>query len=92
MINTSGFADAAVSEKITAVNAKLAAFGNLTNKTDDDNTAISHLNAVKGHLDDISALFTGSRRSDTSKREIYIYFVHGNYFEKSLQVAINGPI
>ena len=77
------FTDAAVTGKITAVNAKLDEFTNLADKTDDDNTAISHLNTVKGHLNAVSSLLSGRRRrkrSDTGKQNID--FLNRDNFQK----------
>ena len=85
MLNILCFTDAAVTGKIAAVTEKLDAFTNLADKTDDDNTAISHLETVKGHLNAVSALLTGRRRrkrSDTSKK--YMDFLNRDNFQKCL--------
>ena len=56
----------AVAGKITAVNAKISEFGDLADKTDDDNTAIGHLTTVTGHLSDVSGLLTARKRKRRS--------------------------
>ena len=62
----------AVAEKISTHTAKIAEFGNLADKSDDDHTAIGHLTTLSNHLNDVSALLTATRRSVESKTKIKI--------------------
>ena len=62
----------AVEGKISAVNAKIAEFGNIAT-SDDDNTAIGHLQTVQTHLSAVSGLLNARkrrRRSTESKKNI----------------------
>ena len=58
----------AVGEKISDINAKITEFGNLADKSDDDNTAITQLESVQTLLNDVSGLLTV--RSVESKKNI----------------------
>ena len=65
----------AVERKQSVLDAKIAEFGNLTDKTDHDHIAIAHLHTFKAHLNDVSSLLNGTRRrrrSDESKKRILI--------------------
>ena len=56
--------------KKSVLDAKIAEFGNLAEKTDHDHIAIGHLHTVKAHLHGVSSLLNGTRRrrrSDESK-------------------------
>ena len=65
----------AVTAKISVVNAKITEFGDLTNKTDDDTTAISHLNTVMDHLSDVSGLLTVRSVDAESKKHKFLVLV-----------------
>ena len=63
----------AVTAKISYHNAKIAEFGQLAGKSDEDHTAISHLTTIAGHLNDVHGLLSGRRRmrrSVAGKRNI----------------------
>ena len=48
------FTGAAVERKKSVLDAKIAEFGNLTDKTDHDHIAMTHLNTFKAHLNGMS--------------------------------------
>ena len=48
-------------EKISTIDAKIAEFDEIADKNDDHHTAITHLNSVKTHLHNISALSNGRK-------------------------------
>ena len=62
----------AVIGKISTHTDKIAAFGNLAEKSDDDHTAIGHLTTLSNHLNDVSAFLHATRRSVESKTKIKI--------------------
>ena len=45
--------------KISTIDAKIGEFEEIEDKNDDHHTAITHLNSVKTHLHNISALLNG---------------------------------
>ena len=47
--------------KISTIDAKIAEFEEIEDKNDDHHTAITHLNSVKTHLHNISALLNGRK-------------------------------
>ena len=62
----------AVAEKISTHTAKIAEFGNLADKSDDDHTAIGHLTTFMSHLNDVSGSLSVTSRSVESKKNITI--------------------
>ena len=47
--------------KISTIDAKIAEFEEIEDKNDDHHTAITHLNSVKTHLHNISALLNARK-------------------------------
>ena len=63
---------------MSVVDSKINEFGALADKSDDDHTAIGHLNTIKGHLSDVSGLLNArkrSRRSVESKKNISCFLL-----------------
>ena len=65
----------ALAEKISSHTSKISEFGNLTDKTDDDHTAIGLLHNFTKHLNDSFKLLTATRRSVESKKNFPGYFI-----------------
>ena len=64
------FTGVAVERKHAVLDAKIAEFGNLTDKTEHDHIAMTHLHTFRAHLNGVSSLLDGTRRnrrSDESK-------------------------
>ena len=53
----------AVAAKIDVVDSKITEFGALSDKSEDDHTAITHLNTIRGHLSDVSGFLNAKKRS-----------------------------
>ena len=53
----------AVAAKIDVVDSKITEFGALSDKSEDDHTAIAHLNTIKGHLSDVLGMLNARKRS-----------------------------
>ena len=65
----------AVAEKISFHASKISEFENLTDKSDDDHTAIGHLHTFAEHLNDSFQLLTATRRSVESKKNFPGYYI-----------------
>ena len=63
----------AVEGKISDLITKITEFGNLADKTEDDNTAITYLQTVNTLLNDVLGLLTSRKRSVESMKNISFY-------------------
>ena len=62
----------AVAKKIATHTKKIAEFGNLADKSDDDHKAIGHLTTFMNHLHHVSGVLNATRRNVESKKNITI--------------------